>query len=602
MSLGTVIRKYKNLISFVLSALATLCLGYAIKTSGEWFSYSNSFIAIPMLIGGYLSIRGFWEYDRRTKVSSLVIGLFLAASQVFGKNLLLYDRSDCKNIKVWLAVLCLTPLFASLIGHLFELINRRGSVSCYKISSYKVFFLSWALIFVLWLPVLFAAYPGVYGYDCVYQINYCKAEMINLKHPIAHSLMLYFFVIKLGDQVFHNKELGYFLYSILQMLILSGTMAYSIKYLVRKGVPKWFLILVIGLFSLLPVNPIMGMSSTKDVLYAAFGLLYSVLLLEIIETKGKVSLAQVLLMALSLVLTMTLRSQGFYVFIVMIPIFLFLLKGKRIKTLLIAVAVTAVYLLYSGPFTTNVLHGIKFDYTKQEYFSVPCMQLMRVFHNEDGALSTEQAQKIAGYIPNYEFDGAHGVADPYKNGMNVTQIMEQPMEFIKLWWDVGANNTVDYIDAWGRLTIGLWYSDMNYWDQGAWHYYWDYDMVRENPEVFDILERHTPPILQGLSDFNRSLSNENTYQKVPVVAMVFSSGLYFWCLVFFGVWCVLRRKYNYLLVVAYPFIYWLTMLLGPVVLYRYVYIIALVIPVVFGVMLTSADKKSSPDVVYEELK
>ncbi|SEW36970.1 hypothetical protein SAMN05216413_2528 [Ruminococcaceae bacterium KH2T8] len=590
MSPISVIREKSNLISFVLSALATMFLGYAIKDSGEWFTYSNSFITIPVLIGGFLSIRSFGGLERRTKISSLVVGFFFAASQVFGKNLLLYDRSECKNIKVWLAILFLTPLFASLIGHLFALIDRRASMTSYKMSSYKVFFLYWALIFVLWLPVLFVAYPGVYGYDCVYQINYCKAEMINLKHPIAHSLMLYFFVIRLGDQVFHDKEFGYFLYSILQMLILSGSMAYSIKYLVRKGVPRWFLVTVLVLFALLPVNPIMGMSSTKDVLYAAFGLVYTVLLLEILEAK-KISKLNVVLMAIALLLTMTFRSQGFYVFIAMVPVVLFLLKGKRVKTLILAIVITIVYLLYSGPFTTKVLHGIKYDYSKQEYFSVPCMQLMRVFHNEEGALSTDQAQKIASYIPNYEYDGAHGVADPYKNGMDVTSISEAPMEFAKLWWDVGVNNSVDYIDAWGRLTIGLWYSDMNYWDIGSWHYYWEYDMVRENPEVFDILERRTPPALQGMSDLYREWSNENTYQKIPLVPLLVSSGVYFWCIVLFGVWCVIKKKHQYLIIAAYPVIYWLTMLLGPVVLYRYVYILALIIPIMFGVMITAASDK-----------
>ena len=589
MSIGAAIRKHSNIVSFVLSALATICLGYAIKDSGEWFTYSNSFIMIPVLIGGFLSVRAFLGLERRTKISSLVVGFFFVASQVFGKNLLLYDRSDCKNIKVWLAILFLTPLFASLIGHLFALIDRKSSIASYKMSSYKVFFLSWALIFVLWLPVLFAAYPGVYGYDCVYQISYCNNDTINLKHPIAHTLMLYFFVVMLGDQVFHDKEFGYFLYSILQMLILSGTMAYSIKYLVRKGVPRWFLITVLVLFALLPVNPIMGMSSTKDVLYAAFGLVYTVLLLEILEAE-KISKLKVVLMSIALLLTMTFRSQGFYVFIAMVPVVLFLLKGKRVKTLLLAIAITIVYLLYSGPFTTKVLHGQKYDYTKQEYFSVPCMQLMRVFHNDEGALSTEQAQKIASYIPNYEYDDAHGISDPYKNGMNVTSISEDPMEFAKLWWDVGVNNTVDYIDAWGRLTIGLWYSDMNYWDIGAWHYYWEYDMVKENPDVYILLERHTPLALQGMSDLYREWSMENTYQKIPLVPLLVSSGVYFWCIVLFGVWCIIKKKYQYLIAAAYPVIYWLTMLLGPVVLYRYVYILALIIPIMFGVMITANNK------------
>ena len=179
--------------------------------------------------------------------------------------------------------------------------------------------------------------------------------------------------------------------------------------------------------------------------------------------------------------------------------------------------------------------------------------------------------------------------------MNVTSISEDPMEFAKLWWVVGVNNTVDYIDAWGRLTIGLWYSDMNYWDCGSWHYYWDYDMARENPEIFDILERKTPPALQEVSDLYREWSIENTYQQIPLVPLLVSSGVYFWCIVIFGVWCIIKKKYQYFIVAAYPVIYWLTMLLGPVVLYRYVYLLALVIPIMFGVMITKVSDKQKPD-------
>ena len=594
--ISPVLSSKNDVLSLVLSVLACLSLGSILKETGDRFAYSNSILALPVLVGIFISIRSFWKYSKRILICSSIVGLLFAASQVLGRNILLNDRTDCKDLTVWFSILFLTPLAASLFGHLFGHLDKWTSTSNYKISSYKIFFISWAIIFAIWIPVLITAYPGVYSYDAPYQISYCKEEFINLKHPIAHTLMLNYFVVKLGDQVLHNKEMGYCIYSVIQMLVLSGTMAYSIKYLVRKGCSRWFIAVVMGLFAFLPVNPILGMSSTKDVYFSAFGLLYTVLLLELLEKQGKVGKLHYVLTGITLLLTMTFRSQGFYVFLVLVPVAFILLRGKRIRVAIFSVIVAALYILYSGPFTTHVLKGIKLDYTKQEYFSVPVMQMMRVFHNENGSLTPEQAEQMKAYIPNYEWNDGHGIADPYKNWMNVTLLFEQPKDFIILWWDVGVNNTVDYVDSWARLTIGLWYCDMNYPDREAYHYYWDYDLSNDNPDAYVILERHTPEKLQWLSDFYQQLSREDTYQKIPVVSMLFSSGVYFWCIVIFGVWSVIHKKYKYLVVVGYPLIYWMTMLLGPVVLYRYVYLLALVIPVMAGVMLTSSsNEKSLPE-------
>ena len=106
---------------------------------------------------------------------------------------------------------------------------------------------------------------------------------------------------------------------------------------------------------------------------------------------------------------------------------------------------------------------------------------------------------------------------------------------------------VAYIDAFGRLTIGLWYPDMNYRDPEAYHPYWEYkstqQMEGDIPRV--IVERNTPDNMQWLADFYDKLSYENTYQKIPVVSMFFSSGMTCWIMLLYAGWCIYIKKYKH---------------------------------------------------------
>ena len=192
--------------------------------------------------------------------------------------------------------------------------------------------------------------------------------------------------------------------------------------------------------------------------------------------------------------------------------------------------------------------------------------------------------------------GEWGIADPYKNYSNAGKFIDHPVQFTKMWLNIGRKHTVDYIDAWGRLTIGLWYCDMNYRDPEAWHPYWEYDMSTGDSEEYIFLERNTPSGFQWLSDWYRNLTYENTYQKVPVLSVLFSSGTTFWVMVIFAGWCICYKRYKYLLVAVFPFVYWLTMLLGPVVLFRYVYILALDAVLMIAIMITKTSERASlPD-------
>lgn len=175
------------------------------------------------------------------------------------------------------------------------------------------------------------------------------------------------------------------------------------------------------------------------------------------------------------------------------------------------------------------------------------MQLSRTKLYDD--LSEKEEKLIEEYIPDYEnYEKFQAIADCMKNTFNSTKFKENPAEFIRLWVQVGIEHPVTYIDAFARITIGLWYPDMNYRDESAAHPYWEWlSTGQDDPARFEgyiLLERKPVKLFEWLSKLNYSLTYENWYQRIPVISMMFSSGLVIWCIVFYMLYMIYYKKYK----------------------------------------------------------
>ena len=125
---------------------------------------------------------------------------------------------------------------------------------------------------------------------------------------------------------------------------------------------------------------------------------------------------------------------------------------------------------------------------------------------------------------------------------------------------------------------------MNYRDEEAYHPYWEYNMTQIDDDRFVLLNRKVPQYLKSLNSFLEKMTYDNNYQKIPIISLLFSGAFYVWIVLWFIAWCIINNKYNYLLAASLPFLYWLTLFLGPVVLYRYLYPIIISTPVFICIM------------------
>lgn len=600
-----IIIKRNHIIIAILSFMSVYALGGMLKVTSDLHTLSNS------LLGLFVYIAAFYLFSKVNKLNipkrlwiiSNILGIIFSFWMVAGVNVLMFNTTNLNHLNVWFKVVCGVPMFAALIIFIFSVIPKINTVSFskkvesklnYFFSIKKNFLIIWLMIFLAWLPGLIASYPGIYAYDSAYQINSFMSGQINLQHPLVDTYLIGFCIIDLG-KFLGSRELGMLVYSVFQMLILSFSFAMIIKYMTKKRVSGLIQSLFLLIFMFLPVNPIMAFSATKDVIYAATFVLVIIMLLRLADdqtlffNKGYL-LAFVVVAFINIIF----RSQGIYVFLFGAVFGLIYFRKYWIRMLVLILLPLLLFVVYSGP-VTKALNGVSNDdVSLHEKMSVPVVQLSRSLYYDTGELSQHEKEKIKSYIPNYmAIKDSPGIADAMKNTFNSSLFRKNPVTFVKLWVQVGIKKPLTYVNAFSRLTIGLWYPDVNYPDIQADHPYWEYSSWSQKRYAygsFVLVKRQTPNFMKWLSDIYYRLSYNNSYQKLPVISMLFSSGFYTWSILIYIAWCLYKKRYRYLFPVSLVLGLGLTLLLGPVVLYRYVFPIALTLPVFFTDIITANSK------------
>lgn len=580
----------RMIYSFVLAITSTWSLSTMIKANPSFFAIGNSVFAIMLfaiLFILYYRI-GKYKIDLRLKWVSGIIGCVFSFAMVCGTNILVYQSSLLNQPFEFFKILFGIPIFAIIICWIFlsglpKLSNLELPTQILKYTS-KVFyakhsvFIIWCLIFVSWIPILLATYPGIYGYDSVYQVWYFQSGNIMLHHPLIHTYLLGFCVSTIGN-LFGNRQVGLLVYSIVQMLIVSFGFAFILNYMKKSKVSHLIQLFFLLLFMFLPINPVMALSATKDIIYSATFGIVEVILIQMVTRRHIVNKNKFIMAAIFWIfVNLIFRNQAIYVYVVCVFVSVFLIKADKFRSFSILIVPIILFAVYSGP-VTSLLHGQKSD-SIREMMSVPCVQLSTVGTYSSEKLSSVELKEIKEYIPNYKtIKNWSANSDSMKKTFNSKLFKENPIAFVKIWVEVGMKSPLQYLDSFMKLTIGMWYPDMNYNDPHAYHPYWEYESTQQNSERTFFIVKETP--LKGFHWIHHlydELAYKNVYQKIPVLSMLFSSGFYAWTLILFIGWAIYVREYKLLFPFSLVFALWLTLLLGPVVLYRYVFPIAFALP------------------------
>lgn len=452
----------------------------------------------------------------------------------------------------------------------------------------NIFLISWLVILLCWIPVFLAYYPAVMSYDFHRQSQEAYKGYIwfNSHHPLIHTFLIRVF-FRLGELI-NSYQVAMAIFSLLQMMILSAVLAYSCQMMERLLHKWWPSMAAMSLFALLPIHPVLAISMTKDILFTAFFLLFLLLMMELRMYRGGKPGRCLLYVAMALagILLIMLRNNAVYAFIVFAVFYVIMSEKKKLQ-----IAILCAVILAGGQGAKTLMQNAMQagSGSKVEMYSLFIQQFGRVGHYHENSLSTEDYLLLDHYIQHEYWEKYNPpLADTIKGSVansNYLDWKDDIPAMLRDWLKFGLDYPNDYIDAFLALTSGYWFLDdvshaevLGYGDDTNLGLLYTFNASVS--DSFEGIENHS--YLPGLLNIYQKIVNGNCYFDWPVVSSLFKPAWYCWALVLVMVSLVYLRCGRKLYLCLLPFLYLMTLFLGPVVNMRYVYPIITAVPFLFA--------------------
>lgn len=595
----------------LLAAAGFLGLCILLKDSGHsrdmfWSIYSVFILAFLIIVEKDIVslMRKDGDISKRIFKYAAVFGAFFGMATDAGYQFALTEMT-APGIKgkffIFLTGILLSALFLPVTYRIFRFVEGLYSHGTEKeekkFKPLMVFVISLVILQIFWLPAFLAYYPAIMSYDFHRQFGEAVKGYIWFfeYQPLSHTFLIrmaYLLGLKLGD-----LGKGMAILALFQSLILSSSISAGITYVYKKTGKKPALFWLV-LFALLPFNPILAISMTKDIIFSAF---FAVVILSVCNMKGGARRWVYVMFFICGIVNILFRNNASYAMVFLIPAFMLTEKGLKKKLILSAmVLVTVVSGLGCKTLIRKSMNAI--PGSKMEMFSVPITQMTRVIKYQCGNLNVEQTQILQKYVTDfiwgvynpYIADGPKGTIALYNEGAWINDYPTLLKDYLAL----GKAYPNDYIDAFLGITLGYWFIDdkshCEVLDYGA-----DTDMgllytfnVSFNEVVPDGIPSRS--FLPGLEKKYSEIVNGNSYYDWPIVSFLMRPAFYMWLFILAVFAAVYKRSKYSFAVFAYPFFYFLTMLLGPTVNFRYVYPYIIALPVLIAFVL-SEKKRTVPE-------
>lgn len=587
-----------NVIAFLIATAGTLCFPQILNLKGNMLAYTNSifsvFVWLLCLYAVNWSLHTIDLRDKRGWLIALILSFAFTTAMLFGVRLEAEGNVNFKDWRLWLSLPVLTCLFTILVRKFWNFLDgfayRRNRIAGHiripdtppRAAKYRNI-LIFIFLLLCWLPVFLAVYPGFFVYDAQDEWLQVASRNFTTHHPLVHVLMLGGIVCAV-HKITDSYNLGIACYMVVQMMIVSAGFTYLFSFLRRRKVSKAVRIISLLYFAFFPVIVMFTLCSAKDTLFTVALLLLLLSLFDMgsDEEKFFASGSKMTFFVLCALAMMLFRKNGIYAFAVMIPILLFCHKKYMKKTALLLAAAFLSYFLVNVTLIT-VFHAQNEE--NQEILTVPIQQLARTYKFSPEAFEAEDVAILHEILPEEALVLYNPkLSDPVKCRFRNDVYAADKSRYVDLWVRIGLKKPLAYINAWLANSYGFWYPDtiidvysgntvftFTYGDSS----YFGYEV--EEPGFRDSK-------IPWLDAAYRKLSLEISQEKIPIYSMLYSPGGIFWCMAFVFSYVLYRRKYHMVVPYLLVMLVWMTVVLGPTYLPRYVLIFWFGLPL-FAAML-----------------
>lgn len=444
-----------------------------------------------------------------------------------------------------------------------------------------IFLVSWICFYLCFRHAFEAYYPGIDSYDFFTQAYYYfDLFKLSKHHPMLHTLFI-FWSIDYGTE---HHILAQTVYAMVQIPIFSFILAGCITYLYRLRI-KWQWIILCGLFFIInPTIAIFSVITTKDVLFGADFAFVTLLLVGLCKQTDEMLKNHVFRIAyiISVLFACLYRNNAVYAFILAEIVTVIILR-KYWKRLLVLLSIPIICFFIIDKILFSAIMQIP-ETESAEKLCVPMQQISKVYCEHKDELTEKELEFINEYIDVTKIEDTYNprFADPIKLLFDSEKYDYNKISFWKEWATLGVKYPASYISGFLTLNIPLWY-----WGADTLDEYSNRDYIEINWMSRDRSKSHNQKAL----DFYERFSTYEFIQKHPVVEVLFSIVTPIW-LMLVSIFTLLFRKKKHMLPVLVPaLVMWLTIIVGPVSNYRYMFPFVLIYPFIFIFTFEKESKK-----------
>lgn len=434
------------------------------------------------------------------------------------------------------------------------------------------------VLLITWWIAYMALFPGEYGVDA----PYWHFEFSNPDIPISSQWSpiycgLWYMFVHFGEVTLNSSILGFAIFSALQMSITLYVIWKVLEFIAEHLNEKY--VIGVTVFFMVPTHVILALTSAQDALFSAcFGMSVLYILKYLLNSNGfRDHKTNSFKMIFWLLLMCLVRNNGLYAMLVMMVIVLFVKNTRRLLLPLAAVVVLALFV--QNP-VYNIM-GVEKGTAIREMLSLPLQQMGYVYNYSD-RLTDEQKQEMQIYISDEGWKTYEPcISDHVKGQLNIDAVRNDMPGFLKLYLECFLSDPKGYLQAAGLQTFCLWYPNKIWPDYRPWHPYIDI-LCSDTASLYDggftIQRKSLLPVYElclkllygyGTPGDGYGGNLKVYFTRVPVLNELCQAGTYTWILIFEFMYAIYKRNRSLIVIISLEFGLWLTVLLSPVIMYRY---------------------------------
>ncbi len=168
-------------------------------------------------------------------------------------------------------------IYAGVSFILYYLVHHSMPVQLKPVSRWKILLYAIPAI-LIWSVYLIGFFPGNMSPDSISHWRQLNTHEFSNWHPVMYTwyMMLLALIWKSPAMI-----------AISQIVILAFIIGYGLFSLERNGVSSKWLWLITIVFAISPINGIFSIILWKDILYSAFLLLFTILMFNVVASKGR---------------------------------------------------------------------------------------------------------------------------------------------------------------------------------------------------------------------------------------------------------------------------------------------------------------------------